>query len=163
MTTDSGVDLVVFSAKQDRAWTVQVKTCQAPKAAGGRGRLALDWRLESANAAQVVGLADLHGERAWLFDRSMFNRIAQQDTGTDRHFYAYTDTDYTPTRANCHVRDFDADLIDLAAQRLFGTQARRWGNGLAPSLAGRRSSLKLMVSSTTESDESAPSIIEGRP
>ena len=58
--------------------------------------------------------------------------------------------------------------------------ASRWGNGPAPGkplarygavvvrslaacLAARRSSLKLMVSRSTESDMSAPSIIEGRP
>jgi hypothetical protein len=35
MTTDAGIDLVVYSPKLEKAVTVQVKTCLQPKAAGG--------------------------------------------------------------------------------------------------------------------------------
>jgi hypothetical protein len=37
MTTDAGIDLVVYSPKLKKAVTVQVKTCLRPKPAGGKG------------------------------------------------------------------------------------------------------------------------------
>ncbi len=43
MTTDAGIDLVAYSAKSERAMTIQVKTCLKSKPSGGKGRPALDW------------------------------------------------------------------------------------------------------------------------
>ena len=36
MTTDAGIDLVVYAPNAERALTVQVKTCLKPKPAGGK-------------------------------------------------------------------------------------------------------------------------------
>ena len=40
MTTDAGIDLVVYAPKLKKAVTVQVKTCLQPKPAGGEGKTA---------------------------------------------------------------------------------------------------------------------------
>ncbi len=56
MTTDDGIDLVVYSPWLKQALTVQVKTVRKRKPAGGRGKPTLDWRLRSAPAP----LADLN-------------------------------------------------------------------------------------------------------
>jgi hypothetical protein len=58
MTTDAGIDLVVYSPHSRRAVTVQVKTCLPPKPAGGTGKLTLDWWLPDDSPAELIaGLA----------------------------------------------------------------------------------------------------------
>ncbi|MCK5073016.1 MAG: hypothetical protein KAQ98_06285, partial [Bacteriovoracaceae bacterium] len=45
MTTDSGIDLVAYSPKNMRAYTIQVKTQEKPSPGGGKGKLAMAWDL----------------------------------------------------------------------------------------------------------------------
>ena len=42
LTTDSGVDLVAFSPRKQKAITIQIKSNLKPKPGGGRGKLQLD-------------------------------------------------------------------------------------------------------------------------
>ena len=120
MTTDSGVDLVVYSSKQDHALTVQVKACLRPKPAGGKGSMALDWWLPSKNAAQLIGLVNLDRDQAWLFTREEFDAKAQQETDARRHLYMYSDDTHQPRQSNCHVRDFEDFLVERRALDIFG-------------------------------------------
>ena len=53
MTTDNGIDLVVYAPKPASALTVQVKACLKPKPAGGKGKLAA-----AVRALESVGLDD---------------------------------------------------------------------------------------------------------
>jgi len=94
MTTDAGIDLVVYAPKLEKAVTVQVKTCLRPKPAGGRGRLALDWWLPQNSPAELVGLANLDSDQAWLFRHDEFVAKAQQQTEERLHLYFYVEPDY---------------------------------------------------------------------
>jgi hypothetical protein len=67
MTTDAGIDLVVYAPKLEKAVTVQVKTCLRPKPAGGRGRPSLDWWLPQNSPAELVGLANLDSDQRGYF------------------------------------------------------------------------------------------------
>ena len=67
LTTDTGIDLVAFSSKKEKAFTIQVKTNLNPKPGGGSGKLALDWWLRDNSPADIVALVDLSTDRIWMF------------------------------------------------------------------------------------------------
>jgi hypothetical protein len=119
MTTDQGIDLVVYAPKRGKALTVQVKTCLRPKRAGGKGGLALDWWLRSDSPAQVVGLVDLEADAAWLFRHGEFEERAQQKPEGRLHLYFYTDDAYQ-ARDGCHIRDFEQFRLEHRIADLFG-------------------------------------------
>jgi len=52
MTTDSGIDLVAYSDKGEKAYTIQVKTKEQPVLAGGKGKRALGWFLRNDLASR---------------------------------------------------------------------------------------------------------------
>ncbi len=96
LTTDEGVDLVAFSPRRRRAYTIQVKTNLAPKPAGGQGKPALDWWVPDDCPADFVACVDLSGPRAWLFRFREFARVAQQHSSGRYHLYMWCQPDVTP-------------------------------------------------------------------
>ena len=119
MTTDDGVDLVVYAPLSERALTVQVKTNLRPKPAGGKGKLALDWWLPLDSPAQLVGIVNLERDQAWLFTRQEFFAQAQQRPQGRAHFYFYVDPDYAPADGS-HERKFEPFSIKHQVPELFG-------------------------------------------
>ena len=93
MTTDAGIDLVVYSPNSKKALTVQVKTCLRPKPAGGKGKPSLDWWLPDNSPAELVGLVNLEDDRAWLFTLKEFIDCAQQRPEGRAHLYFYVGSD----------------------------------------------------------------------
>lgn len=120
MTTDDGIDLVVY-ARRSQAVTVQVKTCLRPKPAGGRGGPALDWWLRSDSPAELVGLVDLEADAAWFFRHQEFVEKAQQNPEGRLHLYFYTEAAYE-ARDGCHLRDFERFRLEHRIADLFGPQ-----------------------------------------
>jgi hypothetical protein len=119
MTTDAGIDLVVYAPKLEKAVTVQVKTCFKAKPAGGKGPPQLDWRLRRTSPAELVGLVSLHDDQVWLFRHDEFYSKAQQKPDRMLHLYFYVEPDYR-ARDGCHVRDFEAFRIERRMEELFG-------------------------------------------
>jgi hypothetical protein len=113
MTTDAGIDLVVYSPKLKKA--VTVKTCLRPKAAGGKGRLALDWWLPRNNPAELIGLVNLARDQAWLFRKQEFESKAHQK----EHLVFYVDPNYQAAEGR-HERDFEPFWIERRMADLFG-------------------------------------------
>jgi len=66
LTTDSGIDLVAYSGKNQDAVTIQVKTNLKPKPGGGKGKLAIDWWIPVESPADLFALVDLEKNRVWL-------------------------------------------------------------------------------------------------
>jgi hypothetical protein len=128
MTTDDGIDLVVYSPKLERALTVQVKTCLRPKAAGGRGRAALDWWLPSWSPAELVGVVNLDDDGVWLFRHAEFVEKAQQKPEGRLHLYFYVDPTYG-ARTGCHLRDFERFRLEHRMADLFGFPLELGGPG----------------------------------
>jgi hypothetical protein len=118
MTTDDGIDLVVYAPQRKTALTVQVKTCLKPKAAGGKGKAALDWWLPRDSPAELVGLVNLEDDMAWLFRHHEFDQRAQQRPGERLHLYFYTDSDYL-AREGCHMRDFETFRLERRMAEIF--------------------------------------------
>lgn len=120
MTTDAGIDLVVYAPQMEKALTVQVKTCLQPKPAGGHGKLACDWSLPQKKIpADLVGLVNIKADRAWLFRHDEFIAKAQQNTERGWHLYFYVDPDYQ-AKDGCHENDFSPFLIESRIEYLFG-------------------------------------------
>jgi hypothetical protein len=119
MTTDAGIDLVVYAPRLEKAVTVQVKTCLKPKPAGGRGKLTLDWWLPESSPAEIVGLVNLADNRAWLFRHGEFVAKAQQKPEGRMHLYFYVDPNF-PARDGCHENDFSPFLIEHRVVDMFG-------------------------------------------
>lgn len=121
LTTDAGVDLVVYAPAARAATTVQVKTQRRPVPAGGKGRLALGWTFPNSCPAQVLALARLDKDRVWLFTLDETRRLAQQHSPKDRrqiYWYASSDTEQ---REGVPFREADMDeyLLTVRAPRLF--------------------------------------------
>jgi hypothetical protein len=66
MTTDAGIDLVVYAPGDRSATTVQVKANLAPKPAGGRGPMSRGWYFPHDCPAQVIALVALDVHTVWL-------------------------------------------------------------------------------------------------
>jgi len=67
MSTDTGIDLVVYSPFLQASTTLQVKTNHKPKPAGGKGKASLDWRVPDDSPAELHALVDLSTGRVWLY------------------------------------------------------------------------------------------------
>ena len=78
MTTDSGIDLVAYSPKSNRSFTIQVKTKERPSLGGGKGKLSLGWDLRDSSPAELVAVTDLSTDSVWLFTHAEYERYAQQ-------------------------------------------------------------------------------------
>jgi len=78
LTTDAGVDLVVYAPGDQSARTVQVKANLGPKPSGGRGPLSRSWYFPHHCPAQLIALAALDTDTVWLFTLEEARDLAQQ-------------------------------------------------------------------------------------
>lgn len=125
MTTDAGVDLVAFSAKSQRAVTVQVKANDAPKRGGGKGKLALDWWIADDCPSELAAFVDVSTDRAWLFTKQELAEFAQQHSSGRYHLYMYVDPS-TRSRGSKlgMLSDFDRFALEPRALELLGDLQR---------------------------------------
>lgn len=131
MTTDSGVDLVAYSPRIERALTIQVKTNLRPKRAGGTGRLALDWWLRQDSPAELVALVDLSTNRIWMLQHGELVEAAQQRPQGRLHFYFYVEDDYRPKISNGHFTDYTRFQLANRVTELFGVAIAESGLNVA--------------------------------
>lgn len=123
LSTDTGIDLVAYSPRTKLPHTIQVKTNLKPKPAGGKGKPALDWWLQSDSPAQLFALVDLSSRRIWIFKKEEIAISAQQESNGKLHIYMYTDTAVTPKDQSRKIMDchFDRFLLKNQAPEIFGT------------------------------------------
>ena len=88
MTTDAGVDLVVYAPGDRSASTVQVKTNTGAKPAGGRGPLSRRWYFPDQCPAQLLAFIALDTDTAWLFTLKEAQELAQQHSERDEDAFA---------------------------------------------------------------------------
>jgi hypothetical protein len=121
MTTDSGVDLVAFSAASQRAVTIQVKANDAPKPGGGKGKLGLDWWIADDCPCELAAFVDVSTDRAWLFTKAELAAFSQQHSSGRYHFYMYVDPSVKPRGPKLAMQsDFNDHLLERKAQILVG-------------------------------------------
>jgi hypothetical protein len=118
MTTDSGIDLVAYSAKSNRARTIQVKANLEPKASGGKGKDALNWWFPEDSPADIIALVDLSEKRIWCFEKATALGLAQQKSSGRAHLYMYTDPKTKPKKV-AHVHEFETFLLHNNGRALF--------------------------------------------
>jgi hypothetical protein len=127
LTTDSGIDLVVYSPISGRATTVQVKSVRTPGPSGGRGRAAIGWNFLHDTRAELLALVLLSTDTVWLLTLVEAQQLAQQHTaGGVRRIYWYTDE--TIARRNGVPRiqgDMDSFRLEQRATALFLERAGR--------------------------------------
>jgi len=120
MTTDSGIDLVAYSPKRNKAYTIQVKTKQKPTGAGGAGKKALGWYLRGDSPAELIALVDLDTEKVWMFKIDEFRNRAQQHSGKNiMQLYMYTEKPAKTKHEQSLESDFQPYLLQNRVKELF--------------------------------------------
>lgn len=78
LTTDSGIDLVMYVPGTLAAHTIQVKTKFKPVPAGGKGKPSLNWPVPIDCKAQWLACVDLSRDAVWLFPIEAAMGLAKQ-------------------------------------------------------------------------------------
>ena len=92
MTTDDGVDLVMYLRGHRQAATIQVKAQWEPLPSGGTGALHSAWTFDNEYDVDWLALVDVSTDRAWLLTMDQARREAQQKPGSGKwRIYWYPD------------------------------------------------------------------------
>jgi hypothetical protein len=113
MTTDSGIDLVAYSAKGNKAITIQVKTNQKPKPGGGKGRPSIDWWVPQDSNAELFAFVDLSQEQIWVVKNKEMESLAQQKPKGRYHFFMVIDPDAKDRKDKKKFRIFEFEKYKL--------------------------------------------------
>lgn len=123
LTTDSGIDLVMYVPGHQTAATIQVKANLAPKPAGGKGRDLLSWPFPDDSKAQWLACVDMSTDSAWLFPMDVARDLAQQKhAGGKRLLYFYTDESVGPK--SLRVSNMTWHRLEAVIANLLGGQPR---------------------------------------
>jgi hypothetical protein len=91
MRTGSGIDLVAYSSRNRKAYTVQVKTNENPIPSGDNGKLTLGWWVPENCPADLVAFVDLASSSIWLFSTGEISKYSQKRYRGRHHFHFYAD------------------------------------------------------------------------
>lgn len=120
MTTDAGIDLVAYSPRNTKAYTIQVKTQEKPTPGGGKGKLALAWDLKESSPADLVAVTDLSTNSVWLFTHSEFTKFAQQHSAKGIYkLYMYVDETIKTKKEKAFKSQFTNYLIEKRIKTFF--------------------------------------------
>ena len=122
MTTDSGIDLVAYSKKGNKALTIQVKTVQKPKPGGGKGRLSIDWWAPQNSEAELFAFVELQDQRVWLLKNKELELLAQQKPVGRLHFFMILDPEAKDRKDNKKFRlyEFEKYKLENRLNSVFG-------------------------------------------
>ncbi len=121
MTTDAGIDLVAYSPRNNKAYTIQVKTQEKPSpGGGGKGKLAMAWDLKETSPADLVAVTDISTSSVWLFTHSEFIDFAQQHSPKGIYkLYMYVDETVKTKKEKALKSQFANYLIDQRIKTFF--------------------------------------------
>ena len=120
LTTDAGIDLVVYVPGQQAARTVQIKANLGPKPAGGRGPLSRNWYFPHECPAELLALVALDSDKVWLFTLKEAQNLAQQHSERGvRQLYWRLDDTLAGTGSPRHEGQMDSFLLGNRATQLF--------------------------------------------
>lgn len=120
LTTDAGIDLVVYAPGSSAARTVQVKSNLAPKPAGGKGQLSRGWDFPHSCKAQLLALVALDTDRVWLLTMAEALDMAQQHSPQGiRKLYWYLEAPSGGASGARHELQMEQFLLATCAPALF--------------------------------------------
>ncbi|MEO6703708.1 MAG: hypothetical protein ABIP57_19735 [Jatrophihabitantaceae bacterium] len=119
LTTDAGIDLVVYSPLDARARTVQVKANLGPKPAGGKGPPSRGWTFPHACPAQLLALVALDADTVWLFDLDQARELAQQHSERGIRNLYWRTGERTGTSTTRYEDELAVYLLQARAPSLF--------------------------------------------
>ena len=123
LTTDSGIDLVMYVPGHQSAATVQVKSNVGPKPAGGKGKLLLSWPFPDYIKAQWLACVDMSTDSVWMFPTEQARQLAQQKHANDtRLLYFYVDESVGPK--SLKVSDMTGHRLEPVIANLLGGEPR---------------------------------------
>jgi hypothetical protein len=112
LTTDSGIDLVMYVPGTKHAATIQVKSVAVPKPATPNGKPIVGVGFPHTCKAQWLAICDLSRNRVWLFTIDRARKLAQQHNSkglrqlywhiesTERKGVPYAESDMDPYRVD---------------------------------------------------------------
>ena len=120
LTTDAGIDLVVYAPGSAEATTVQVKANLAAKPAGGKGQLSRGWDFPHACPAQLMALVALDSDCVWLFTMPEARDLAQQHSPKGiRKLYWFVEPPTGGAAGARHEVEMSQFLLENRAPLLF--------------------------------------------
>lgn len=120
LTTDAGIDLVVYAPGNAKATTVQVKANLAAKPAGGKGQLSRGWDFPHACPAELLALVALDSDCVWLFTLEEARELAQQHSPKGiRKLYWFVDLPTGGAVGARHESEMTQYLIERRAPQFF--------------------------------------------
>lgn len=120
LTTDAGIDLVVYAPGAAAATTVQVKANLAAKPAGGKGQLSRSWDFPHICPAQLMALVALDCDCVWLFKMAEALELAQQHSPKGiRKLYWFVEPPTGGASGARHQAEMDPFLLEVRAPHLF--------------------------------------------
>ena len=120
LTTDAGIDLVVYAPANRSALTVQVKANRGPKPAGGKGPMSRGWYFPHACPAQLLALVALDVDTVWIFTIDEARDLTQQHSDKGMHqLYWRRDRVGSSPSPNRFEDDMEAYRLERRAASLF--------------------------------------------
>lgn len=117
LTTDSGIDLVMYVPGARQAHTVQVKAAIAPYLDGGTGPMVMGWFFPRTCKAQWLAGVDLSRDQVWLFPIEDAIRHAR---GNKAELALYWRVEMPRGSVIGVESDFDEYLLDVVIDDLLG-------------------------------------------
>ncbi|GAB3791324.1 hypothetical protein [Nocardioides ungokensis] len=120
LTTDAGIDLVVYAPRSAEATTVQVKSNLSARPAGGKGQLSRGWDFPHTCPAQLLALVALDVDRVWLFTLAEARELAQQHSPKGvRKLYWFVEPPTGGAGGARHEAEMAQYLLEDRAEQLF--------------------------------------------
>jgi hypothetical protein len=120
MTSGSGIDLVAYSSRNRKAYTVLVKTNDSPSPFGDKGQLSLGWWVPEDCPADLVAFVDLSSNSVWLFSMGEMPKYSKRRFRGRYHFYFYVDPSTKSEPGNLtHKTDFNQFILERRALVFF--------------------------------------------
>jgi hypothetical protein len=120
LSTGSGIDLVAYSSRNRKAFTIQVKTNESPKPLGDKGKLSLSWWIPEDCPANLLAFVDLSSNSVWLFSMGEIAKYSQQQYRGRHQFYFDVDsTVKTKAGQFTHKLDFIQFVLERRALVFF--------------------------------------------
>ena len=121
LTTDTGIDLVVYPRTATSNWpadkpvTIQIKTSTYRGSATNKW---LEWNLPNNCPADYVSIVDLERNKVWFFKLADFKSVATKSGEQLRLWWPPPEYDYP--KAPRHESDFAKYEIDKGIRNAFG-------------------------------------------